>query len=159
MRIHSATGRVREAIPADAPFLAALYRSTCADLLQLGEGAAADALIALQLRVHAEGQRRAFPHARRWLLERAGRGVAAMLLEHDAQRLHVVDLATLPEEQGRGAATRLLRWAQARAAQWSVPLTLQVRRDQPGARRLYLALAFTADGGDALFERMAWRAA
>jgi predicted GNAT family acetyltransferase len=35
---------------------------------------------------------------------------------------------------------------------------LAVRRDNPRARRLYAALGFEADGGDALAEQMVWHA-
>jgi ribosomal protein S18 acetylase RimI-like enzyme len=154
---NAALRRVREAVAADAPFLAALYRGTRADLAQLpGDG---DALIAMQQRIHAEGQRRACPHARRLVLCEGGRAVASMLLDRDAQRLRVVELATLPEARRRGAATQLLRWAQREAAGAALPLLLQVRNDQPGACRLYLALGFVPRDADALFQHMAWHPA
>jgi GNAT superfamily N-acetyltransferase len=151
--------RVREAVAADAPFLAALYRGTRADLAPLGDGAAVDALVALQQRIHAEGQRRACPHARRLVLSEGGRSMASILLDRDAQRLRVVDLATLPEARRRGAATHLLRWAQREAAGAALPLLLQVRHAQPDARRLYLALGFVPRDADALFQHMAWHPA
>lgn len=150
--------RVREAADGDAAFLAALYRGTRPDLLQLGDGAAVEALIALQRRIHADAQRQAYPDARRLLLCDAGRPVAAMLLDRDASRLRVVDLAVLPDARRRGAATALLRRAQAQAAQAGLPLELQVQVFQEAAHRLYLALGFQRCGGDGVFERMSWQA-
>nr|WP_315217033.1 GNAT family N-acetyltransferase [uncultured Duganella sp.] len=147
---------LRPATDADQPLLAALYRATRDDLTRLGDGPAIDSLIAMQQRVHAEGQRRQYPCARQWLLHRDGRCVAQLVLDWRPHRLHLIDIAVLPEARGQGVARALLRWVQQQAQIAGVPLDLQVRRDNHPARHLYLDLGFRAGAGDELFEPMRW---
>jgi ribosomal protein S18 acetylase RimI-like enzyme len=147
---------LRPATDADQPLLAALYRATREDLTRLGDGPAIDSLIAMQQRVHAEGQRRQHPCARQWLLHSDGRCVAQLVLDWRPHRLHLIDITVLPEARGQGVARALLRWVQRQAQIAGVPLDLQVRRDNHPARHLYLNLGFRAGAGDELFEPMRW---
>lgn len=150
---------LREATDADLPVLAALYRATRDDLARLGDGPAVASLIAMQQRVHAEGLRRQFPGARQLLLHSGGRCVAQLVLDRRPQRLHLIDIAVLPEARGQGFGRALLRWTQAQAAAAGVPLELRVRRDNHPARLLYLELGFRAGAGDEVFEPMRWEPA
>ncbi|HEX7984620.1 MAG TPA: GNAT family N-acetyltransferase [Duganella sp.] len=150
---------LREATDADQALLAELYRSTRDDLASLGDGAAVASLIAMQQRVHAEGRRRQFPGARQLLLYSGGRCVAQLVLDRGPRRLHLVDIAVLPEARGQGFGRALLRWAQRQAADAGVPLDLRVRRDNHTARLLYLELGFRAGAGDDVFEPMRWEPA
>lgn len=150
---------LRDATPADEPALAALYRGSRADLALLGDGPQVDALIALQQRIHADGQRRHYPAARHLLLHERGRCIAQLVLEAGAQHLHLIDIAVLPEARRQGHARALLYWARQQALAAGLPLTLQVRRDNLPARTLYLAAGFTVTGADELFEQMQWTGA
>ncbi|MEG1329757.1 MAG: GNAT family N-acetyltransferase, partial [Janthinobacterium sp.] len=69
-----------------------------------------------------------------------------------------VDIAILPDEQGRGAGSAVLRGLQALAGAQRLALTLAVNRANTGARRLYRRLGFRPDAEDALQEQLAWRA-
>ena len=147
---------LRPATDADQPQLASLYCATRDDLTRLGDSPAIDALIAMQQRVHAEGLRRAYPCARKWLLHDNGRCVAQLVLDWRPHRLHLIDIAVLPEVRGQGLGRALLRWVQQQAQSAGVPLDLQVRRDNLPARHLYLNLGFRPGAGDELFEPMRW---
>lgn len=149
---------LRPATSADQPFLDALYRSTRSDLLALGVGPAIDAVIAMQQKIHDSGQHAQFPQARHLLLEQDGHCVARVVLDHDVQRMHLVDIAVLPSAQRQGIASMLLRWMQQDAAAANLPLTLNVRKDNLAARNLYLKLGFMPHGGDAVFDRLHWPA-
>lgn len=141
----------------DASFLARLYASTRPDLL--GDGSAdpvfASALIAMQQRLQGADYRARFPHADTWLLERAGAPYARIVVERDALRIRLVDIAVLPEARGQGAGTRILLALQQWAGDCGVPLQLAVHAGNPRARRLYLALGFVADGAAA--DQLCWR--
>ncbi len=62
-------------------------------------------------------------------------------------QLHINNLAVRPEHRGRGMGTRLLdhilREASRAGARWA---TLEVRRSNEGARRLYARLGFQVSG-------------
>ena len=71
--------------------------------------------------------------------------------------LRVVDIAVLPPARGRGVAGETLRRLQAQAARDGRDLTLAVRRDNAGARRLYAALGFAVVEEDAFKLQLRWR--
>lgn len=149
---------LRFATAADQPFMDALYRSTRTDLAALGAGPAIDAVIAMQQKIHDSGQHAQFPQARHLLLEQNGRCVARIVLDRDARRLHLADIAVLPSAQRQGIASGLLRWMQQEAATADLQLTLNVRKDNHAARDLYLQHGFLPDGGDTVFDHMRWTA-
>jgi ribosomal protein S18 acetylase RimI-like enzyme len=149
---------LRPVTTADQPFLDILYRSTRTDLAMLGAGPAIDAVIAMQQKIHDSGQRTHFPQARHLLLQQDGCCVARIVLDRDAHRLHLVDIAVLPSAQRQGIASGLLRWMQQEAASENLPLTLNVRKDNHVARHMYIKLGFIPCDGDTVFDRMRWMA-
>ncbi len=61
--------------------------------------------------------------------------------------LNIHDLAVHREFRGRGLGTQLLRSLEAAAQRWGCcKLTLEVRHDNPAARRLYEQLGFAGGG-------------
>lgn len=75
-----------------------------------------------------------------------GRDVGAVQAEEREAELYVASLAVAPEAQGRGLGTAVVRALIARAEVRLVPVTLQVLKTNPGARRLYERLGFQTDG-------------
>lgn len=61
------------------------------------------------------------------------------------QQIELSDIALLPEFQGQGIGSRLIRDLQSEATQAGKSLRLRVRWDNEGARRLYARLGFVAD--------------
>jgi ribosomal protein S18 acetylase RimI-like enzyme len=149
---------LRAETAADAPFLTALYRSTRDDLTALGDDPVIDDLIKMQQKIHESGQHAQFPHARFLLLHRDEEGIARIVLDQDAQRWHLVDIAVLPAMHRQGIAGWLLRWMQSGAAQENLPLTLNVQKHNLPARTLYLKHGFVISGTDTMFEQMRWQA-
>lgn len=149
---------LRPATSADQPFLDALYRSTRSDLLALGAGPAIDMVIAMQQKIHDSGQHVQFPQACHLLLEQDGHCVARIVLDRDAQRMHLVDIAVLPSAQRQGVASMLLQWMQQDATAANLPLTLNVRKENFAARDMYFKLGFMPYGGDAVFDTLRWSA-
>lgn len=149
---------LREATPADQPFLNALYRSVRDDLTCLGDNPAIDALIAMQQQIHDNGHRTHYPNARHLLLRRENGGIARLVIDANEQRLHIVDITVLASERSQGAGTALLQWAQQQATAAGVPLELSVQRHNLRAQRLYQALGFVTFASDELSDQMRWQA-
>ena len=140
----------RHPVPADAPFLAALYASTRGDLL--GDGSAdpvfAAQLIAMQQRLQTRDYAARFPTAEVVLLEHAGLPFARLVVHTNAARIRLVDIALLPAARGRGLGGRILQALQQWARRRALPLSLAVHPGNHGARRLYAGLGFLAIDGD-----------
>lgn len=144
----------------DAPFLAALYRSTRSDLLAMkAEPLFIDQLIAMQQQMQAQGYRSNFPEAEYWLLESAGEAVGRLVLDFGIQAIRLIDIALLPQAQGQGHGSALLRCLQGIAGSKQRPLRLAVNRANARARQLYLALNFMYEQSDGAFEYLIWHPA
>ncbi|QOY92474.1 GNAT family N-acetyltransferase [Massilia sp. UMI-21] len=151
--------QLRPAEPADQAFFLALYRSTRDDLLGLvADPRYIDGLIAMQQQMQAAGYRNSYPEARYQVLALDGEPVGRLVTAAVAGALRVVDIAVLPPARGRGVAGEALRRLQRQAAQDGRDLTLAVRKDNAGARRLYAALGFGVDTEDAFSLQLRWRA-
>ncbi|MCD2519027.1 GNAT family N-acetyltransferase [Massilia sp. G4R7] len=149
---------IRPARPDDAAFFAALYRSTRPDLLaMLADRRYIDGLVAAAWQAQAASYRERYPDARYQVLELDGEPVARLVTAAVARALRVVDLAVLPAARGRGVATAALQWLQRQARQDGRDLALAVHRDNAGARRLYAALGFAAEGEEGAVLALRWR--
>lgn len=91
------------------------------------------------------------------VLERAGEVVGRLYLQRSAPEHLVVDISLRESLRGQGVGGALLAHTQAAAAASGCGVFLHVRRDNPGARRLYLRLGFVPEGGTDSHERLAWR--
>lgn len=144
---------------ADEAFLRRLYASTRDDLrlLVVLEPASVDTLIGMQAQAQAAGYRTIYPHAHYLVVERDGAPVGRLVVDEGATCTRLVDISLLPEVQGQGLGTLLLRRLQAAAALGNVPLALSVARTNPRARQLYLACGFVVVAEDAVRTEMVWR--
>lgn len=137
---------IRPALPSDEDFFLALYRSTRDDLLGLlADPRYIDGIVAMQQRMQVAGYRSSYPEAVYEVLELGGGPVGRLVTAGVPGAVRVVDIAVMPQARGRGVAGEALRRLQRQAAQDGHGLTLAVRTDNPGARRLYAALGFTVD--------------
>lgn len=76
------------------------------------------------------------------IVEVDGCVTGALWLEWRPAELYVTDLQVLPELQGRGVGTAVLREIIAKAATLGIPVALQVLRVNRRAQRLYERLGF-----------------
>lgn len=150
---------IRPAEPADQAFFAELYRSTRDDLLALiADPRYIDGIIAMQQQAQVAAYRDSYPDALYQVLELDGIAAGRLVTASVAGALRVVDIAVLPALRGRGVAGEALRRLQRQAAQQGRDLTLAVRKDRAGARRLYAALGFVPESEDAVNLQLRWRA-
>lgn len=97
------------------------------------------------------------PHADTHVILAQGRPAGRLMLQRGGQRLHLLDIALLPEQRGRGLGGAVLASVLAEADAAGLPLTLQVAWDNP-AQRLYRRLGFgveALDGPQILMRRPA----
>ncbi len=149
--------RIRPAQAADEDFFAALYHATRADLLALlADRRYIDGLIANQRQAQVAGYRERYPDAVYQVLELDGVAAGRLVTASVAEALRVVDLAVMPWARRRGVAGEALRRLQEQGRREGRALTLAVRRDNAGARRLYAALGFVPDGEDGAVLQLRW---
>ncbi len=78
------------------------------------------------------------------IVTRDGDAIGRLLLHCKSERWHIIDIALLPAECGRGVGTRII---EARASQGNViALTLSVLATNAAARRFYLRQGFAEVG-------------
>lgn len=80
------------------------------------------------------------------IIEREDRAVAGLMLETKADSLYIHELQVLPEYQGRGVGTAVVRMVVERAAGLGRDVTLSVVRANPRAKQLYERLGFRVTG-------------
>jgi ribosomal protein S18 acetylase RimI-like enzyme len=148
---------LRPAVDADAGFLQALYASTRDDLRQLPlPPAQVEQLIAMQQRIHEDGQRAVYPHAEVLILEQDGIAAGKAVLDTLGRDWRLVELALLPALRGRGLGAALLAALQARARAQGASIGLAVLRTNAPALRLYQRAGFVIGGGNELQHQMVW---
>lgn len=109
-----------------------------------------DTFLDQQHRAHEQHLATAFPDAEHALVTVDDAPVGRIVLDVDAERVHVVDVALMPEHQGSGLGTALLGDTVARARAIGVPVQLMVRAENHRARALYARLGFVVLSDDGL---------
>lgn len=150
---------IRPAQPSDEAFFAELYRSTRDDLRTLlADPRYIEGLIAVQRDAQVAGYRARYPAAVYEVLELDGVAAGRLVTAAVDGALRVVDIAVMPRARGRGVAGEALRRVQRRAAREGRDVTLGVRMDNPGARRLYAALGFVSEDEEGASLQLRWTA-
>lgn len=90
----------------------------------------------------------------------AGRNAGVIWLHREANRIHIVDLAIVPDLRGGGIASQVLTGVLREAMASNAPVTLTVERVNVDALRLYLRFGFRiieeSDARDVLDLQMEW---
>ncbi|WP_426269889.1 N-acetyltransferase family protein [Dyella kyungheensis] len=88
---------------------------------------------------------------------RDDRAVGRLYLQWTPTELHIVDILLLPDAQGQGIGSTLLRWLQSLLPQAGVAsLALQVLQHNTAAHQLYRRLGFQAREIHGMHVSMAW---
>ncbi len=148
---------VRPATGDDESFLLAVYASTrAAELAQTGwPRAQRDAFVEQQYAAQRSHYDANFADADLGVIEADGEACGRVWVWRAPDQVRLLDIALLPDWQGRGVGEVLLGRLQAEAAERSVPLRHAVAADNVGARRFYDRLGFVVeeDVGSHLFMR------
>ncbi|UFW82971.1 GNAT family N-acetyltransferase [Bradyrhizobium barranii] len=104
-------------------------------------------IIAQQFRSQAAGYAAQFPGAISLIVTQDGTAIGRLLLHCESEHWHIIDIALLPADCGRGAGTKILDALEASARQQGVgALTLSVLADNSAALRFYLRRGFAETG-------------
>jgi ribosomal protein S18 acetylase RimI-like enzyme len=141
--------RLRPAGPADEVFTRELFSTVRAAQFAAGglSGPILDEVIAQQFRSQMAGYAAQFPGALSLIVTRNGTAIGRLLLHCASERWHIIDIALMPADCGRGAGTKILDALEASARQRGAgTLTLSVLSGNLAARRLYLRQGFSETG-------------
>ncbi|EJN14839.1 acetyltransferase [Bradyrhizobium sp. YR681] len=141
--------RLRPAGPVDEPFIRHLFEEVRAGQFAATglSGPIVGQIIAQQFRSQAAGYAAQFPDAISLIVTQDGTAIGRLLLHCASERWHIVDIALLPLDCGRGTGTKILDALEASARQRGVgALTLTVLSGNPAAHRFYLRHGFAESG-------------
>jgi ribosomal protein S18 acetylase RimI-like enzyme len=134
---------LRPITPEDESFLARLYASTREqELAQTNWSDEQKAMFCrMQFNAQTADYQRNYPAASFQIIERDGVDAGRLLVLRADEKIHVIDIALLPEHRGAGIGTKFLKELQAEAKAAGKPLSIHVEQFNP-ARRLYERLGF-----------------
>ena len=141
--------RLRPASPIDEPFIRHLFEEVrTGQFTATGlSGPIVGQIIAQQFRGQAAGYAAQFPGAISLIVTQDGTAIGRLLLHCESEHWHIIDIALLPADCGRGAGTKILDALEASARQQGLgALTLSVLADNSAARRFYLRQGFAETG-------------
>jgi ribosomal protein S18 acetylase RimI-like enzyme len=150
---------LRPITPEDETFLARLYASTRE--MELAQTNWSDEQKAMFCRMQFNAQttdyQRNYPDASFDVIERDGMAAGRLLVLREDEKIHVIDIALLPEHRGAGIGTKFLRELQEEAKAAGKKLSIHVEIFNP-ARRLYDRLGFKQIEEKGVYLLMEWRA-
>jgi len=144
---------LREAMPADEPFLFEVYASTRSEEL---EGLDWDenqkhAFIKMQFLA----RERIYPKVDNRIILLNGCAIGRMLVDRTEEEIRLIDIALLTKHRNAGIGNRVIKDLIEEAAASNKALNLRVRSGSP-AMRLYERLGFRTTANDAVYSEMTW---
>ena len=132
--------KMRLATNSDNSFLSQLFASNRNFLQFCGVSAEQVAvIIASQQAIQMNSYRSQYPQASHYIVEFKNQNVGQAIIDFEESNLHIVDLVFLPQIQGQGLGTAVIKTLQRKGQ----PMTLVVEQGNHVARTLYLKLGFT----------------
>ena len=149
---------LRPISPADESFLAALYASTrTEELAQTNWSDEQKAMFCrMQFNAQTTDYRANYPDASFQIIERDGVAAGRLLVLREDEKIHVIDIALMPEHRGAGIGTKFLKELQEEARAAGKKLSIYVERFNP-ARRLYDRLGFKQVAEKEVYLLMEWK--
>ena len=141
----------------DKNFLKALYRSTREYELSLStmDDAEKERFIAQQFNAQTESYRASYIGAVHRIITLAGADIGRLIVNRADDHMRVIDLSLLPEYQGRGIGSDILRALMNEAHGGKVPIHMMALTHNP-AVELYLKLGFKIMGEEKMRYKLSW---
>jgi ribosomal protein S18 acetylase RimI-like enzyme len=150
---------LRPITPEDEPFLARLYASTREQELTLTNWSAEQKAMFCRMQFNAQttDYQRNYPDASFDIIERNGVAAGRLLVLRADEKIHIIDIALLPEHRSAGIGTKFLRELQEEAKAAGKKLSIHVEMFNP-ARKLYERLGFKQVEEKGIYLLMLWSA-
>jgi ribosomal protein S18 acetylase RimI-like enzyme len=151
---------LRPVTPADEAFLRRVYASSRADELAAVAWTQAqrEAFCDLQFEAQRTDYLRRFPDSEHAVVLADGEPAGRVWVDANTDEVRLLDVTILPEHQGKGIGTTLLRRLQERARTAGVPLRHTVLTSNVGALRLYERVGFAVKDSTQTHHLMEWTA-
>jgi GNAT superfamily N-acetyltransferase len=149
---------LRSTQPRDEEFLFSVYASTRMDEMALVDWTPAQKEVFLQMQSSAQLKhyRLNYPRAEYQIIEQNDVAVGRLIVDRSKNPILLMDIALLPEYQGKGIGTALIQDLMAEAARRSWSLCLHVETFNP-AMQLYSRLGFVKSGEIGIYHEMIWQ--
>ena len=134
--------RVRPATPEDIGFIASVVLEASRERLSRKDGWDPARWHAGALKVTADEVAGGKPHSVTHVIEAAGVPVGRLRVVRPGDHIYLGGIQLLPAYQSQGIGTSIVRRLMAEADAGRLPLRLEVEKDNPDARRLYVRLGF-----------------
>jgi ribosomal protein S18 acetylase RimI-like enzyme len=150
---------LRQTVPDDEPFLAALYASTRTEELAItGWSDEQKAMFCrMQFGAQTVHYRKHYPDASVHVIERNGEPAGRLYVNRGATEIRIVDIALVSAHRGAGIGTYYLLELQEEARATGRVLSISVEKFNP-ALRLYQRLGFRPTEDQGVYLLMEWRA-
>ncbi|MGA7220085.1 MAG: GNAT family N-acetyltransferase [Candidatus Sulfotelmatobacter sp.] len=144
--------------PADEPFLYRTYASTRVEELALTgwNDEQREGFLRMQYEAQRSSYRTQSPGAEYFVILCDGSPAGRLTVDREPGKIHIVDIAFVPEFRGQGIGTALMRAIQREASQAGKSVDLYVERFNP-ALRWYERMGFEVVSGGPIYLEMAWR--
>jgi len=142
----------------DLPFLKRLYATTRESELAMvpWNDEQRDAFLAHQFAAQRHHYRTYIEHCRFDVLERHGEPLGRLYLEDRPTRLHIVDIALMPETRNQGLGTALLEALQVAGRAGNRGVGIMVEQFNTAALRFYQRLGFVQIEDHGMHLEMEW---
>jgi len=143
----------------DEEFWLKVYGSTRAEEMAMvpWDESQKRAFLEMQFKAQSEAYQQQFPGAEHLVILDDGIPAGRLIVDRDAERILLVDIALLPEHRGRGIGGELIARLKTEAEQAAKPLWLDVENFNP-VRSYYLRIGFRKIDEIGLYWRLEWRA-
>jgi ribosomal protein S18 acetylase RimI-like enzyme len=141
--------RLRPTNPSDEPFTRHLFREVRGgQFVAAGlSGPILEQVVEQQFRSQAAGYAAQYPDAISLIVTRNETAIGRLLLHCASERWHIIDIALLPDDCGRGLGSEIFDALEASARQRGIAaLTLTVLSGNSAAHRFYLRRGFAEIG-------------
>lgn len=143
----------------DEPFLFQLYASTRADEMALVNwpDIQKQAFLIQQFQAQQAHYQGYYPEGEHQLIFRDGVPVGRIYLERQTDKIHLLDIAIIPEARSQGLGSAMLRSLLTAAGRAGLNVTLHVYQPNTNEVGWYQRHGFTIIGGSGLYYLMEWR--
>lgn len=142
----------------DDEFLLQVYSCTRADEMALvpWDQEQKRAFLEMQFKAQRQSYLDEFPEAKYHIILHDGVSAGRLIVDRNAQRILLVDIALLPEHRSQGIGSRLISELKAEAEKSGKPLWLDVENFNP-VRLFYERIGFRKIDEIGLYWRLEWR--